>query len=135
MRRSSSSLALPSLAAGPIFLVSTALAALYLELPRPVPVDLGRAGIALIVLSFIPAIFLGCLLSILPILAGSRLLLFVGTAFPATRAWAVWIGSGALFGALFAGSMTGFTAPPFDFGLIATSACCAAICRHSACWD
>lgn len=135
MRRSSSSPALASLSAGPVFLVSTALAAVYLQLPRPVPVALGFGEIVLIVLAFIPAILFGLALSLLPIMLGSRLLLSAGEAFPAARARLVWIGTGALAGVALAWSMTGFAAPALDFGLISTSACCAGICRLSACWD
>lgn len=138
MRRKSASngsVALASLAAGPIFLVSTALAVLYLRLPHPITADVGPRDIALIVLSFIPAIFFGFLLSIIPNLIGSRLLLGAGGAIPATRARPIWIGAGALFGAAIAAETGTFAEPAYAFGLIFTSASCAAICRLSASWD
>jgi hypothetical protein len=129
------SVALASFAAGPIFLVSTALAALYLELPRPVPLALRYEEIALVFMAFIPAIFIGFLLSFVPNFLGSRLLLFTGGALPAARGRVVWTGTGALLGAAIACLTGAITEPAFGFGLIATSACCAAICRLSAYWD
>jgi hypothetical protein len=127
------SIALASLAAGPIFLVSTGLAAVYLELPRPVTVD--PALFAPFILFFIPAIIFGFILSIIPNLIGSRLLVFIGGAIPAARASPVWIGTGALFGTAIAAETGAFAQPAFAVGLILSSACSAAICRLSAFWD
>lgn len=126
-------IALASLAAGPIFLVSTGLAAIYLEMPKPVIVE--PALIAPGILLFVPAIAIGFILSVVPNMIGNSLLLFTGGAIRAARARPVWIGTGALFGAAIAGETGAFAAPPLAVGLILTSACCAAICRLSACWD
>lgn len=132
-RSFSGSVGLASLAAGPIFVVSTGLAATYLQLPRAMALDPHQ--IAPTILVFIPAIVVGFILSIIPNLIGSRLLLFTGQAIPATRARPFWIGIGALLGAAIAGSTGAFAEPAYAFGLILTAACCAAICRLSAYWD
>lgn len=127
------SIGLASLAAGPIFLASAGLAFAYLELPRPVVVDPAQMVPGL--LSFIPAIIVGFILAIVPNLAGSYLMHFTGRAFPATRPRLIWFGTGALVGAAIAGSTGAFAEPAYAFALILTSACCARICRLSACWD
>ena len=127
------SIVLACIAAGPIFLVSTALAALYFELPRPIVPTPEMAG--LFVMMLVPSVVVGFILSILPNWAGSRLLLFAGGLFPAARPWPVWLGGGALLGAVVAAEVGAFGQPPVAFGLVFTSACCAAICRHSAAWD
>lgn len=136
MRQGSSahaSVALASVAAGPIFLVSTGMTALYLQLPRAVALDPALA--ALSVLLFVPAVMIGLILSIIPNLVGSRLLLRLGKAFPPARAHRVWIATGALLGTLLSFETGAFAAPPLAVGLILTSACCAGICRLSAFWD
>jgi hypothetical protein len=136
MRRTSpayGSIALASLAAGPTFLVSTGLALAYLQLPRPVAVD--PAQIAPLVLLLVPAIAIGFVLSFIPNLIGSSLLRFIGSAFPTVQARPVWIGAGALVGAAVAWSIGAFAGPAYAFGLIFTSACCAAICRLYPYWD
>jgi len=136
VRRSSPSftpVALASLTAGPVFFVSTALAATYLQLPRPVIVD--PAAIVALIVMLVPLILVGFFLSIMPNLIGSSLLLVVGAAIPAARARPVWIATGALSGAAIAGLTDMLAEPAYAFGLILTSASCAAICRLSACWD
>jgi hypothetical protein len=129
----SGSIGLASLAAGPIFLVSTVLAFAYSELPRPLIIDPAQivAGIAL----FIPAVIVGFILSIVPNFMGSYLMHFTGKAFPATRAPLLWFGTGALCGAALAWSTGAFDDPAYAFALILTSACCARICRLSAYWE
>jgi hypothetical protein len=129
----SGSIGLASLAAGPIFLVSTALAWAWLQLPRPIVVDPAVAVPA--IMFFVPSIIVGFILSIIPNLIGSRLLLFTGGAIPAARARPVWVGAGALFGAAIAVETGAFSEPPVAVGLILTSACCAAICRLSVFWE
>ena len=127
--------ALASLAAGPIFVVSTALAALYLQLPRPEDVTVGPAQIVWLILVPIPVVLVGFVLSIIPNMIGTAFLLLAGFEFPAARTRAAWIGTGLLFGTAIAWETTGFDEPAAAFGLLSTSACCAAICRHSACPD
>lgn len=127
--------ALASLAAGPIFVASTALAALYLQLPRAVEVTVGPAQIIWLLLVPIPVVLAGFVLSFIPNMIGTGLLLLAGFEFRAARTRAAWIGTGVLFGTAIAWEATGFDEPATAFGLISTSACCAAICRHSACWD
>jgi hypothetical protein len=129
------SVALASLAAGPIFVASAGLAALYLQLPRAVDVTVGPANIIWLLLVPLPVVLAGFLLSFIPNLVGTCLMLLAGFQFQAARSRAAWLGAGALFGTLIAWETTGFEEPATAFGLIATSACCAAICRHSACWD
>ncbi|HYJ82253.1 MAG TPA: hypothetical protein VEW26_05340 [Allosphingosinicella sp.] len=127
------SIVLACLAAGPIFMVSTALAALYLQLPRPLVVPIDIAGV--FAMMFIPSVVVGFLLSFFPNWGGSRLLLYIGELLPESRPWPVWVGSGALLGAVIVGVTGAFSQPAGAFGLVVTSACCAAICRHSAAWD
>jgi hypothetical protein len=127
--------ALASLAAGPIFIVSTGLAALYLQLPRTVDVTVGPAQIVWLILVPIPVVLVGFVLSIVPNMIGTAFLLLAGFEFPVARTRAAWIGTGLLFGTAIAWETTGFGEPATAFGLISTSACCAAICRHSACPD
>jgi hypothetical protein len=133
-RRSSTlPLALASLAAGPIFLFATGLAALYLQLPRPVVLEPGEV-IAFAALAA-PAALVGFVLSLLPNLVGRYLLIRAGGALPQMRRRAVWIATGALHGAALAWGTGAFAQPPYAFGLILTSAACAGICRKSACWE
>ncbi|MGZ8286641.1 MAG: hypothetical protein ACXW27_07105 [Allosphingosinicella sp.] len=124
-----------SLAAGPIFIVSTALAALYLKSPQSIDVAVNPAFIAPALVMFVPAIAVGFILSIVPNLFGSSLLYFTGVAFPTARAPLVWVAAGGLLGTVIVWATSNFAEPAFTFGLIMTSACCAAICRHSAFWD
>ena len=127
------SAALASLAAGPIFAVSTAAAALYMHMPRPIEVE--PAYVAPVLMMIVPIVAIGFVLSILLNLLGSRMLYFTGVLLPKTRAPAVWIGAGAAFGTFIAWQTTGFAEPAVAFGLVTTSACCGAICRYSAFWD
>lgn len=127
------SIILPCVAAGPLFLVSTALAAFYLQLPEPLVVPLDVAGLFVMIL--VPSVIVGSLLSFVPNWIGSRLLLLIGEILPASRSRLVWLGAGILLGSLIAWLASAFDSPPIAFGLIATSACSAAISRHSACWD
>jgi len=127
------SIVLACIAAGPIFMVSTALAAFYLQLPGPLVVPIDIAGIFLMML--IPSVVIGFILSFVPNWGGSRLLLYTGDILPAARSWTAWLGGGICLGALIAWEVGGFSQPPVAFGLVFTSACCAALCRHSAAWD
>jgi hypothetical protein len=126
---------LASLAAGPIFVVATALAAAYLQLPRALDATVDPHGIAALILLPIPVVLFGFILSFVPNLIGTALLLLAGFEFPTARTRAAWIATGALFGTGIAWQTTGFEVPAAAFGLISTSACCAAICRKSALWD
>lgn len=135
MHRGSPSIIPASLAAGPIFLVSTALAFFYQQLPHPMSITATPFGAAGIALMLVPTIIAGFILSMLPNLLGSRLMFFTGIALPETRARPIWVGAGALMGAAIAWPTGAFDSPAVAFGLIATSACCAALCRQSACWD
>jgi energy-coupling factor transporter transmembrane protein EcfT len=127
------SIVLACVAAGPVFMVSTALAALYLQLPKPLHVPIDIAGA--FVMMLIPSVVIGFILSFLPNWGGSRLLFYIGELFPAARPWPVWLGGGALLGAIIVGAVGAFSQPAAAFGLVFTSASCAAICRHSAAWD
>ena len=133
MRRNLSSVALASIAAGPIFFVSAGLAAAQLALPAPIALEPGE--IHFLALAIVPAVLCGFVLSIIPNLIGSRFLRLAGEAFPAARARPAWIGSGLLFGGALAWLLGAFDSPAIAFGLVFTSACCAAICRDSDGWD
>jgi len=127
------SAALASLAAGPIFAVSTVSAAFHLELPKAIEVD--PAHIAPLLMLIVPVVLVGFVLSIVPNMVASRLLYLTGVLYPKARAPFIWVAAGAALGTLVAWLFTDFAEPSFSFGLITTSACCAAICRHSAFWD
>ena len=124
-----------SLAAGPIFVVSTGVAAAYLRSPGSMVTTIDPSQIAALVMISVPAILFGFLLSIIPNLIGTAFLLIVGFEFHAARSPIAWIGTGALFGAAIAWLTGGLGEPAAPFGLIFTSACCAAICRRSARWE
>ncbi|HYI39478.1 MAG TPA: hypothetical protein VE053_04080 [Allosphingosinicella sp.] len=98
-------------------------------------VTVDSAQIALLLLVPVPVVLAGFILSIVPNMIGTAFLLLAGFQFPAARKRAVWIGTGALFGTAIAWATIGLDEPAAAFGLISTSACCAAICRLSACSD
>lgn len=124
-----------SLAAGPIFVVSTGLAALYLQLPKAVEMGVEPGDILPLILLPIPVILFGFLLSFIPNTIGTGFMLLVGFEFPAARSSAAWIVTGALFGTAIAWATGGLSEPAMAFGLTSTSASCAAICRIGASWD
>ena len=76
---------LASVAAGPIFVVSTALAVLYLQSSRAVGETVDSAQIAPLILLPVPVVLVGFFLSIIPNLIGTAFLLLAGFQFPAAR--------------------------------------------------
>ncbi|HEX4738329.1 MAG TPA: hypothetical protein VH331_12295 [Allosphingosinicella sp.] len=123
---------LASLAAGPIFLTANAAAWMYLQIPKPIAI--GPSDLLLFVGLCIPAAVFGCILSILPNLIGSGLMVAMGDALPAARSPEVWIVAGGLAGLGIAAAMSFAQSPSSGFALVATSAICARICRRSVAW-
>ena len=121
-----------SLAAGPIFVVSTGLADSWVRSPASLAsaIDPGQAAAS--VITSVPAILFGFLLSFIPNLFGTGFMLILGFEFPSARKRAAWMATGALFGTAIAWLATRLEEPAVALGLIATSTCCAAICRGSA---
>lgn len=123
-----------SLAAGPMFVIATALAWLYLQLPRPLVITSeGMLGLFLLCL---PAAAIGFFLAIGPNLVGTAVMNVLGERVEVARTPLVWIVAGSASGALIAflfGALPGN--PAVAFGLIVTSAACARTCRRGACWD
>jgi hypothetical protein len=132
-RTSPPSIALASHAAGPIFLVSAAAASLYLMLPGPVVVEPWQAA-TFAGMTF-PALIVGFVLSAIPNLVGSRLMVRAGEVRSWARAPLAWSAAGALVGGALTGLTGAFSEPAAAFALVVTSACCASICRVSVCWD
>lgn len=126
--------AIASLFAGPIFLVSFAGAALYLQLPAPIALDWSDAlGFAF---AFIPALMIGTVLALVPNILGTLLMVRLGDLSEAARLPEIWALAGGLIGAaiVWAGSFDGID-PAFLFATVATSAACALICRSRMAWD
>lgn len=125
---SRSGLALAALSAGPIFLGATTAAALYLELPGPLVVTAGDVGLFLLLC--VPALFVGTLLAVIPLLLGTAFMSFLGSVAAPARSPEAWTAAGVLAGAGIALLFDAFADPPYAFGLILTSAACAAMCRR-----
>ena len=137
MRHSNTGIFIASLAAGPLFLLWSALAAIYRTVPKPVPLDFGPGEVAAALFLLFPAAVLGLFLSILPNFLGTLALTRLGEICRPARARVLWTGTGALIGCAGAACM-GWLAEPFataGFALIATAATCASICRRRAAWD
>ncbi len=123
-----------SLLAGPVFVTSCALASLYLELPRPIVVSANQLGLFLILL--IPAVAVGFLIAFVPVAIGAALLFRLGRQFEVLRAPIAWTLVGAAIGiALVAALELDGAWREIGFGLVATCAICATICRRRIVWD
>ena len=120
-------------AAGPLFVTSTALAMLYAGLPEPVLVS-GR-DLASFFAVLAPAFIVGGLLAILPTAVGASAMRALAERYENARAPIVWTSVGVVGGTAIALVFEAFSDPPVAFGLIATSALCARICRFPLRWD
>jgi hypothetical protein len=127
-RVSTSVIVAAACAAGPIFLLSSAVAALYLELPRPVVLEVRELVAFLPMLlaaafaGFIPAFILNWL--------GAALMTALARLGGPARGRSGWILAGAGIGGLMAATLGADGAG--GFALVVTSAACAAICRAGA---
>jgi len=120
-------------AAGPLFMVSTALATLYTNLPNPIVVSSSELlGFVAIIA---PSIIVGGILALGPTMVGASAMRAFSERYEAARAPIIWTGMGALCGAALALALGAFSDSPAAFGLIATSALCACICRFQLQWD
>ena len=114
--------------AGPLFLTSTCAAGAYLKLPLPLIVE--PAALAQFAAVLIPAILVGGVLGLVPILLGNALMSTLATHFELAREPAIWWLVGAAAGAALALVFGVWPHEPATaFGLIFTSAACAGICR------
>ena len=123
-----------SFVAGPVFVIATALASLYLQLPRPLVIT--TEGVLQLLLICLPAVAFGFFLAIGPNLVGTALMTLVSARVELARTPFMWIVAGSASGALIAflfGALSG--SPAVAFGLIVTSATCARTCRRPGCWD
>lgn len=117
---------LAAIPAGPVFLTALIAAELYLRLPAPVQVD--PIEVAQFVAALIPAVFLGILLAIVPLLFGTLFMTACAERWEAARSAEAWAAAGAVAGgaiALFFGA-DGSAA----FALVATSAVCGWLARR-----
>lgn len=124
---------LASAVAGPLFAALLGLAAVYLQLPRPITIDPAVAGIA--VLIAFPALFVGFALAFVPTLIGSMMLSAIADRDEHFRLPELWMVVGGLAGtglAWLAGLRGG--EPAIIFALVATSAICAGLCRCQFDW-
>ena len=136
MARNSSAplgIAVASLTAGPVFAASTSAASLYLRLPCPIVV--GPSELMLVAPVAALSIIVGCVLAVLPNLVGTILLAGLGDRYPEARLPEFWAITGAAIGIGIAAATGAFQSPPLAFGLVATSAACAWICRRPIVWD
>ena len=123
-----------SFMAGPVFVIATALASLYLKLPRPLVIT--TEGVLQLLLFCLPAVAFGFFLAIGPNLIGTALMNVVGERVEVARSSFMWTVAGSSSGALIAFLFGALPAnPAIAFGLIVTSAACARTCRQRACWD
>jgi hypothetical protein len=108
-------------AAGPLFLASSAIASLYLQLPQPVTVDVPQVVAFLIML--LPALVAGFCPAFVMGLFGS--LIMGGLKATGRAAWAA-AGAAAGYGL----AVLLLTEAANSFALVATSSVCALICRN-----
>jgi len=124
---------LATFAAGPLFLITMALAAAYLQLPHPIPFDGTVLLIALPALAFslIPGMVVGLLLNGL----GTIVMTALADHFTWARSAMAWTFAGAVAG--FGMARAFGSSPevePLQFALVATSAICAWLCHGRLNW-
>ncbi|UZK67104.1 hypothetical protein [Sphingomonas sp. M1-B02] len=127
----SSGIGYAGVAAGPMFLITTGAAMLYLSLPAPIliePYEIVMAAVLLLPASIFGA-FIGLPVSALGCLAMARL----GYSFAAARSPLAWGLAGALAGGTAAYLLQAEGA--WLFGLVATSAACGLLSRRGVSWD
>ena len=120
--------------AGPIFLTSAVLASLYLKLPKPILMSPKDVFGFLFIL--IPALPIGFLLALVPVMIGTGLLWLLGEKDRRFRTPVLWVATGAGAGALLAMTLGVASEPRYaGFALVVTSAVCALVSRKQATWD
>lgn len=122
-----------TLVAGPLFAANTSAASLYLRLPSPIVIR--PSELMLVAPVAVLSIIVGCVLAILPNLVGTALLVGLGDKYPEARLPEFWTIAGAAIGIGITAATGAFQSPPLAFGLVATSAACAWICRRAIVWD
>lgn len=113
--------------AGPVFVTSSALAYLYLQIPQPIVVD--PRDLQLFFAALLPAALFGFLLAFMPNLIVAGLMTALSRHSSTLRLPAAWafVGGGSIYAAMhFAVSEP--IEPPILFGLTMTAALCALIC-------
>lgn len=120
--------------AGPLVVLTTSLASLYLTLPRPVPLDpvmLAPFALALL-LSLIPGTPVGLIVNAL----GAQVMRMLADYFAWARTGLGWAIAGGLLG-LGLAWMLDFAreTPEILFGLVATSAICGWVCQSGVDWS
>lgn len=124
----------PSAAAGPVFLLSTAAASAYSLVPQPieVPPEYLFAFLA----ALVPAFVVGFVLSFMLNAIGTKLLWAAGEVSALAREPIVWIATGAAAGLLLAILFGAFPGSGVaSFALVSTSALCAGLCRAQTRWE
>ncbi len=123
------------LTAGPVFMASGGLVALYADLPKPVVLELDALGQYM--MAMIPAIPFGWIFAVIPCCLGAAAMGHIGVRYPATRSIRFWILAGMALTMLPAFIL----APTTDRGLAAAfvfgccGAICAALCHRFTTWD
>lgn len=121
------------IAAGPLFVLTTAAASLYLLLPAPVEVT--SAGLAFFVMMLLFAMIFGTIVAIPVNAVCATAMAAAGRYIAFARLPVVWSGAGALLAAaaVFPLDIPSHQ-PASAFGLIATSAACGWICGRCTQW-
>ena len=119
---------LASVSAGPLFLIFSVAAALYVRLPQPVSVS--ATDVSPFVGILVLAVIVGAILALLPILLGTLLMRALADRFALAAEPEIWWLTGAAAGAGLAFAFGAWPqSPETAFAVIATSAVCAGICR------
>jgi hypothetical protein len=124
-----------SVFAGPIYVVSFALAEYCRHIPQAVPVTIEIAPFVVGALVF--SVIGGFVLSIMPNLLGAGIMAHAADASESARSPLAWVGVGAASGAIFAlpFSWIGDRIDPLTmFPPVATSAACAGLCWRFMGW-
>jgi hypothetical protein len=123
-----------SVAAGPVLVLTGALATLYLRMPDPVVVPGGQAAGMLFVL--LPSVLVGVIVSFPVNAVGALLMASTGRFQGWARRRAAWALVGGALGTGFALWQDLFeTAPAIGFAFAATSAICAWLCSVPLRWS
>jgi hypothetical protein len=120
-----------SIASGPLVIICTGLASLYLQMPDPI--EISPASVLAVLLLCVPAAIFGGFVAILPVLFWTFALHTIGEQIVSLRARIVWAAAGAGAGWI----MARFAAddPAGTFGMIFTGILVALICRRGVGWD
>lgn len=125
-------IAAATLLCGPIFIATTAIGYACAQFPSAIRLE----NAEWLILLMIPAIMYGSFVGVLPIIFGAMAMAAIASKAPVARLPALWTFAGAICGA---GIMILFRTSEPDtaatFGVIATSAICARICRHWVEWE